>query len=145
MMTGSMKPALHGASPRPFGTLAAGLLLVAVTIGCATPSPPAQAQQMPAEPDAGLKAQTEAALADAAQRTRLDAGSLKIASAERVTWLDGSLGCPAPDLMYTQALVPGFRVRIVAGDQTLDYHADTRGGQVLCPPARAVDPARPRR
>ena len=73
---------------------------------------------------------------------------LKVSSVETVTWLDGSLGCPEPDLMYTQALVAGYRIRIEAGGKTLDYHADKRGTVVLCPPERArasaADPRAPR-
>lgn len=83
---------------------------------------------------------TEAALADAAKRTSLPRARLQLASAEAVTWPDGSLGCPEPGMMYTQALVPGYRVRIVAGEQVLDYHASVRGGLVLCPAERATQP-----
>jgi len=91
--------------------------------------------------DASLARNIQAALADAANRTGIAAAALKVASAERVTWLDGSLGCPEPDAFYTQALVPGYRIRIAAGDEVLDYHADMRGAPLLCPPARAVEPA----
>jgi hypothetical protein len=38
------------------------------------------------------------------------------------------------------ALVPGYRIRIQAGDNVLDYHASRRGYLVLCPPGRSVDP-----
>ena len=61
-------------------------------------------------------------------------------SAEAVTWSDGSLGCPQPGMMYTQALVPGYRVRIQAGGQVLDYHAGRSGQPALCPAERAIDP-----
>jgi hypothetical protein len=103
-------------------------LLAAATIGCAaTPTTPPAAVQ--------------AALEDAARVTGLAVTKLKVAGIENVTWLDSSLGCPDPDLMYTQALVTGYRIRIEAGDQILDYHADTRGNVLLCPPERAVPPA----
>ena len=81
-----------------------------------------------------------AALEDAARRTGLDASTLKVISSEAVTWPDGGLGCPEPGMMYTMALVPGYRVRIQAGDKVLDYHAGRRGVLVLCPPERSVDP-----
>jgi hypothetical protein len=83
---------------------------------------------------------TAAALADASRHTGLEKGQLKVLSAQAVTWSDGSLGCPAPGMMYTQALVPGFRVRIEAGGRLLDYHAGARGGLVLCPAGRAIEP-----
>lgn len=105
--------------------LVAGLLSAAM-LGCAVAA---------GSPELALHIQ--AALADAARRTGIDAAALKVSSAERVTWLDGSLGCPEPDLLYTQALVPGYRIRIKAGGETLDYHAGTRGAPQLCPPGRA--------
>jgi hypothetical protein len=43
-------------------------------------------------------------------------------------------------MMYTQALVPGYRIRVRAGEQLLDYHATSRGHFLLCPPGRAIDP-----
>jgi hypothetical protein len=92
--------------------------------------------------DAPLAEVTRAALADAARRTGLAPAALQVASAERVTWGDGSLGCPQPDRMYTQALVPGYRVRIRAGGEVLDYHASMAGVPALCPGGRAVEPPR---
>ena len=61
-------------------------------------------------------------------------------SAESVTWSDGSLGCPQPGVMYTQALVPGWRVRLRGPAGEMDYHASLRGAQVLCPLGRATPP-----
>jgi hypothetical protein len=83
----------------------------------------------------------QAALEDAARTTETAVADLRVTRVEHVTWLDGSLGCPEPDVMYAQTLVPGFRIRIESGGRTLDYHADTRGTLLLCPPERAVSPA----
>jgi hypothetical protein len=88
-----------------------------------------------------LQSMVDAALDDAARRTKLDRSRLEVVSAEQVTWTDGSLGCPQPDLMYTQALVPGYRIRIRAGAEGLDYHSGKRGRPVLCPASRSVEPA----
>jgi hypothetical protein len=88
-----------------------------------------------------LEATVDAALADAAMRTGLKRTDLKVLSAEAVTWSDGSLGCPQPGMMYTQALVSGFRVRIRAAGKELDYHAGRMGLPMLCPPGRAVPPS----
>lgn len=106
-------------------------LLVAWAPGCATVTD--------SSPELALHIRS--ALADAARRTGLGAADLEVVSAERVTWLDGALGCPEPGFMYTQALVPGYRIRIQAGSEMLDYHAGTRGAPLLCPPERAVSPA----
>jgi hypothetical protein len=81
-----------------------------------------------------------AARADAAARLGLSPDALEVLSAESVTWSDGSLGCPAPGRVYTQALVPGYRVRLRGPAGELAYHASTRGALVLCPAARAQQP-----
>lgn len=83
---------------------------------------------------------TRAALDDAARRTGLDRAYLFVISAEAVTWPDGSLGCPEPGRLYTQALVSGYRVIIRAGTARLDYHAGLRGEPSLCPDGRAQAP-----
>ena len=81
-----------------------------------------------------------AALADASRRAGAPISALQVLSAGAVTWHDGSLGCPQPGMAYTQALVPGYRIRIRAAGQDLDYHAALRGVVTLCPDGRAVDP-----
>lgn len=78
--------------------------------------------------------------ADAARRAGIEPGSVRIDVAQPVTWSDGSLGCPQPGMMYTQALVPGWRLVLVAGSQRLDYHASRRGAWLWCPPGRALPP-----
>jgi hypothetical protein len=69
----------------------------------------------------------EAAVADAAERAGVEAGSVSVLLAERVTWSDGSLGCPEPGMMYTQALVPGYRVVVEAGGNELAFHGASGG------------------
>lgn len=102
-------------------------------------NPPGQVAS--ANPNAaGLQSAMDAAFEDAVKQTGLERTKLELVSAEVVTWRDGALGCPAPGGMYTQALVPGYRIRIKAGTRELDYHASTRGGLMLCPAGRAADP-----
>ena len=88
-----------------------------------------------------LESITESVLEDAAMRTGVARVNLEVESAISVTWPDGSLGCPQPGMNYTMALVPGYRIRIRAGDALLDYHASRSGYFVLCPAGMAVDPA----
>ena len=76
----------------------------------------------------------ERMLWDAQQRTGVARSQLQIISTEKITWNDGALGCPQPDRMYTQAEVPGYRIRVRSVDQTLDYHAAETGRFVLCTP-----------
>jgi hypothetical protein len=79
--------------------------------------------------------------ADAAQRVGVALDDVKILAVDSVTWADGSLGCPEPGMMYTQALVRGSRIRVDAGGTTLVYHAGSRHTFVHCPPDRAQPPA----
>lgn len=74
----------------------------------------------------------EAILADAAARTGLERNALIVLQDEAVVWSDGSLGCPEPDMMYTQALVEGYHVIVQAGDRQLDYRASRSGFFKLC-------------
>ncbi|HEY6135559.1 MAG TPA: hypothetical protein VIW70_16410 [Rubrivivax sp.] len=94
----------------------------------------------PAAAGSGLAEVVRAAREDAARRSGAAAESLVLISADSVTWSDGSLGCPQPGMAYTQALVPGYRVRLRGPGGEMDYHASVRGGLVLCPAGRAVDP-----
>jgi hypothetical protein len=81
---------------------------------------------------------------DAARRSGVAAADLRVMSVEDVTWSDGSLGCPQPGRIYTQALVPGHRVRIAAPGAPgapMNYHIGTRGnGWLYCPAERAQEP-----
>lgn len=88
-----------------------------------------------------LQAKVETALQDAAQRTRRDMAHLRVTLAEAVTWPDGSLGCPQPGRQYTQVLVDGYRIRILAGATTLEYHASVRGQPFLCPESQIEAPS----
>jgi hypothetical protein len=89
-------------------------------------------------PTTSLQIVTQKALEDASRRSGLDVSALTVVSAERVTWRDGSMGCPAPDMAYTQALVPGFRIRIQAGKALLHYHGGAE--PKFCPADRVNEP-----
>ncbi len=104
--------------------------------------PPASAGVVAPGPlgEAPLTALLQAIRADAAKRRGLDAARLVVLPVEEVTWSDSSLGCPQANLVYTHALVPGWRIRIEAGAEVLSYHASRRGPWLLCPAGRAVAP-----
>ena len=124
--------------PRVTLGLLAGLLVLA----CGEAEPPAADPDPTTEPGAsdpddptdpddglpaddvepGLDAEIAAAVADAADRTGAAPEDIEVLTAERLEWADGSLGCPEPGMMYTQALVPGYRVVVAAGDEVLHYH-----------------------
>jgi hypothetical protein len=72
--------------------------------------------------------------ADAAQRAGVALDDVKLRTVESVTWPDGSLGCPEPGMMYSQALVQGYRIRVDAAGTPVTYHTGATSTFVLCPP-----------
>jgi hypothetical protein len=130
----------HDKRLRPgWGAFALGGVMLAA---CAAEPPPVRAQAVPpASVPATLAEVTASALDDAVRTTGLTRAELKVLSAEPVTWGDGSLGCPEEGMMYTQALVLGYRVRVQAQGRVLDYHASRNGQLLLCPEWRVMPPA----
>lgn len=94
--------------------------------------------------DESRDAVVNAVRADAALLTGFEPALVRQLSVDEVVWSDGSLGCPQLGVMSTQALVPGWRIRLQAGDRVLDYHASRRGHWLLCPnaPPPAPTPGR---
>jgi len=60
------------------------------------------------------------------------ADDLTVLSAEPVTWPDGSLGCPEPGGMYTQALVPGYRITVSTPDGEVAFHGADGEDPIRC-------------
>jgi hypothetical protein len=82
-------------------------------------------------------------LKEAAALSKVDRDQLVIARAQSVVWSDGSLGCPEPGMMYTQALVNGYWVIIEAGGKKYDFRVGRSGSFRLCPPGRGQPPSQP--
>jgi hypothetical protein len=81
----------------------------------------------------------EQVIAEAASGAGVDPSAVRVVTAEAVTWSDGSLGCPEPGMMYTQALVPGYRVVVEVDGEERHFHASQSGDFAFCedpqPPA----------
>ena len=80
-------------------------------------------------------------LKDLAGRTGVAPEKISVIQAQAIVWNDGSLGCPQPGVMYTQALVNGFWVVLSVGDQKYDYRAAETGYFFLC--ERGLPPISP--
>jgi hypothetical protein len=125
-----------------------------LAVGC-TPTPGESAATLPATtpateennmeptnpPDSGAPALSsgetpqelfDAVVDDMLARSGGDRSAIEVVKSEAVEWSDGSLGCPQPDMMYTQAIVPGYHVILALGDETYDYRLSDRGAFVLC-------------
>lgn len=91
-------------------------------------------------PMGGISGDTLAQLvAAAAADAGVDVDEIRIVTAERVTWSDGAIGCPEPGMVYTQALVPGYRVILEIDGEDHHFHASDGGEFFYCddsqPPA----------
>lgn len=80
----------------------------------------------------GEAAIVQQAVSDLAERQDAPTDQISLVSFERVTWNDGSLGCPEPGKLYTQALVEGSRTVLELGGTSYDYHAGADGVPFLC-------------
>ena len=74
----------------------------------------------------------KAIMDDVVGTTGAQRDALRVIRAEFVTWNDGSLGCPQPGVMFTQATVPGYWVVIDHAGTEYDYRANDKGFFVRC-------------
>ena len=93
--------------------------------GCSAASSSVQPPQVPGgSPSGNIALPTsviEPVVADVAKLAGVPADQVTVISAEAVTFPDGSLGCPQPGMVYTQALVDGYKIIAEAGGKTYDY------------------------
>ena len=80
-------------------------------------------------------------LKEAARLANVDRDQLVIVRAESVVWNDGSLGCPEPGVMYTQALVNGYWIVIEAAGKQYDFRVGSGGSFRFCPPGQGHPPS----
>lgn len=59
------------------------------------------------------------------------ANEVRVVNAAPVEWRDSSLGCPERGVMYTPALVPGFKVTLQVADRQYEVHTGS-GRAVTC-------------
>lgn len=61
-----------------------------------------------------------------------EGSAFTVVRAEAVVWPDGSLGCPVPGGVYTQAEVPGYWVELELAQRRFDYRFGDPGIPILC-------------
>ena len=89
------------------------------------------------------QANVQAAIEDLASRQSIAADDIWVHSREEVTWPDGSLGCPRPDMAYKQQQVNGSRLILLIGERCYAYHAGPSGSYRFCEqpaPIRSTPP-----
>ncbi len=102
-------------------------LLVLLTLATIRASAPVSAQNTPPE--------IPAALADLNARTGLSL-TLNDPNLDEWAWReeifnDGSLGCPQPDMLYTQAITHGYVITFRLNNQVYDYRAARGSGAAI--------------
>lgn len=144
---------------RGVGTKVAALLAVLAMLAaaCGTPSevapttgaPPADGEVAARQPvttkvELAPILETPELVGAVADELDVPSANVAVVSDEAVTWSDGSLGCPEPQMGYTQALVEGRRVILEIDGLTYTYHSALEGGFFLCtkprPPASITPP-----
>jgi len=63
------------------------------------------------------------AKSDLVKRSGVGIGEISVLEVEKIIWPDTSLGCPQKDLLYSQMLVPGYRIILKAKNKVYNYHA----------------------
>jgi hypothetical protein len=105
-----------------------------------TPQQPKEAGAMK-EIDPRLESFVAEAASDLARRLKIDEDEIELAEARFVTWPNSALGCPEPDIMYTQALVPGYRIRLIVNGRSHHFHGARDRPPFHCPAERVSAPA----
>ena len=88
------------------------------------PQPGSQVHDLPVEPAAAI------ARKDLATKLSVDEKSIVIIQITETAWTDGCLGLGGPAESCLQALVPGFKVEMLAKGKTYFYRTDKTGEAV---------------
>ena len=106
------------------------------------PADPSDGTALPTGPvaDAVLERDdVKAAIADLAKTQSVEPDQVTVAGFHEVTWNDGSIGCPQPGMMYTQALVPGSLLVLEVDGELFAYNGANGKAYTYC-----ADPHLPR-
>lgn len=97
----------------------------------------------PAKPGANAlpASVTDPVVAEIAKLAGVPVGEVTIISAQEMTFSDGSLGCPQPGMVYTQAIVDGYKIVAEAGGTTYDVRGSGSKFRVCSPAAKPAPSA----
>jgi len=90
----------------------------------------------PGDNDPNLADLVALASADLAERLTVTLDEIAVVSAESVVWPDGSLGCPVPDMRYTQVQVDGAKIVLSVDGGLYNYHSGGNRSPFLCIPTK---------
>ncbi len=84
------------------------------------------------KPDAEAQRYIQTAKQDLAGMLTIDRSAVTLVRYEEAVWRDGSLGCPQPGMMYTQALVGGYVIELSVDGVSFYYHGANGRDPFLC-------------
>lgn len=87
---------------------------------------------LPTPTNSDLQSLVELAQKDLGARLSIPSDQISLVEVSQVTWSDSSLGCPQPDMAYTQVLTPGYLVVLKSGDRQFEYHAGQDKSLFFC-------------
>lgn len=96
-----------GSAEEPLAQPETTTTTTAAAQGGATSTTEVLTLQTAPQSEAALLLLARAARADLAATLGVPEDEISVTGASAVTWNDGSMGCPQPDMSYTQALVDG--------------------------------------
>lgn len=71
-----------------------------------------------------------AAIRSLADQEQVNPGLIRLKGYEQVDWPDACLGLPSPGVLCAQVITPGWRVEMVAGENSFVLHTDAEGAQI---------------
>jgi len=96
----------------------------------ASPSPSGGSAELP--DDLRTRPAVAAAIADTAERAKVDPSEVVIAAWSPVTFTSGAMGCPQKGMSYTQSLVEGELLLLRVDSSLYQYHAPAGGPFTYC-------------
>jgi len=134
---------LTAAPTRVEATVAPASTVAVATTTATTPPSPAATPRVEETPmnetpsaapvyDPAMEPLVQRAVSDLAQNLGIAPEEITVVEAQGVVWPDTAMGCPHPDMMYTQVPQDGAFIRLSAGDTFYNYHYGGRRGLFLC-------------
>lgn len=96
------------------------------------PAIPEPVEPVPGPVEPGLEGLVAQAKSDLADTLSIPVDQIEVLEARAVVWPDGGLGCPDPDMAYTQVPQDGVLIRLTVGSNVYNYHGGGGSGLFLC-------------
>ena len=135
----SISTTVPAVSQDPVADASSGVEPIVTDSAASTPQPPVfriyEGDDYPPE----LTALIGLAISDLAGRLGVRSDSILVVTVEEVVWPNGGLGCPLPDMKYTQVPVDGLRIVLVHEGEEYEYHSGGFVEPILCLPEGTLE------